>query len=175
MRGFLLLAALAAAVVPGRAAEPDYTTYAELLARYVTENGVRYAAWRGAPEDARALGDVVSRLAGTDPGALPDAERYALFINLYNAKVLEIVVTAEPVESIKDLSRGLSPYEIFKRKVMEFDGARASLDTVETRLRKESEDPRVHFAVNCASRSCPPILGEPYRGATGAHHPAASI
>ena len=45
-------------------------------------------------------------------------------------------------------------------------GEKVSLTTLEKRLRDESDDPRIHFAVNCASRSCPPIAEEPFRAGT---------
>jgi hypothetical protein len=163
--GMMLVAAGAAQGV-FMAADPEYGRYGALLSRYVTVDGVRYAAWRGSTKDLRELQDVVARIAAIDPDGLSAPERYALYINLYNAKTLETVLDGDPPGSIKDLSSGLNPYEIFKRKTLEFDGVTASLNDVETRLRDESNDPRIHFAVNCASRSCPPIAPEPYRGAT---------
>ncbi len=150
----------------GLAAEPAYDTYGALLARYVTVTGVRYEAWRSNMDDVQALSDVVARMNHTDLNRLRPQERYALYINLYNAKILEIVLEGHPARSIKDLSRGLNPFEIFKRKVLDFEGTSISLMSLETRLREESQDPRVHFGVNCASRSCPPIAPQPYRGAT---------
>jgi hypothetical protein len=150
----------------GLAAEPDYAAYGDLLARYVMAEGVRYEAWRGNAADVGALRTEVGRFSGIEPQDLQPAERYALYINLYNAKVLEIVLDGNPEGSIKKLSKGINPYEIFKRKMLDFDGENISLTTLETRLRQESNDPRIHFAVNCASRSCPPIATEPFRGAT---------
>jgi hypothetical protein len=150
----------------GLAAEPAYDTYGALLARYVTVTGVRYEAWRFKPGDVKALGDVVDRMSQVDLKTLRPEEQYALYINLYNAKVLQIVLDGHPGRSIKDLSKGLNPFEIFKRKVLDFEGTSISLTRLESRLREESQDPRVHFAVNCASRSCPPIALQPYRGAT---------
>lgn len=160
----------AAAVHPvpagAEAGAADLDVYATLLARYVTPTGVRYAAWRSAAEDRRALAGVVRSLLATDPAPLPPDERFALLINLYNAKILELVIEGAPERSIKELSRGLNPYEIFKREILPFAGATISLEALEARLREESNDPRVHFAVNCASRSCPPILDTPFRAVT---------
>ena len=150
----------------GVAAEPDYVIYGDLLARYVTAEGVRYEAWRSNAADVEALRGGVERFSRVKPQELTPPERYALYTNLYNARALQIVLDGDPRESIKELSKGINPYEIFKRKVLDFDGENISLKTLETRLREESGDPRIHFAVNCASRSCPPIAREPYRGAT---------
>ncbi len=150
----------------GLAAEPDHPIYGDLLARYVQAEGVRYDAWRSNAADVEALKGEVARFSRVRPQDLQPPERYALYINLYNARVLEIVIEGNPEGSIKKLSKGIHPYEIFKRKVLDFDGENISLTTLETRLREESGDPRVHFAVNCASRSCPPIARQPFRGAT---------
>lgn len=129
--------------------------YGSLLTSYVTPAGVRYAAWRANSADVAKLDEVVATLAATDPTPLAAGDRHALYINLYNAKVLSLVLAGNPPKSIKDLSKGINPYEIFRRDVLTFSaGAPTTLEGLEKRLRKEAADPRVHFAVNCASRSC---------------------
>ena len=163
---FLTAALLMMSASSTVAAGPDLQGYGDLLERYVSERGVRYDAWRDAPADVQALSRAVAELEATRSDGLTPAERVALQINLYNAKVLEIVLQGHPTRSIKDLSRGFNPYEIFTRKVVEFDGKKISLKQLEDRLRSDSEDPRIHFAINCASRSCPPIAPRPYREKT---------
>lgn len=148
------------------ASPPSYDAYAGLLARYVTTAGVQYDAWRQIPADVTILVAVVAGLEEVDTSTLTRLDRLALYINLYNAKVLELVVLGNPARSIRNLSRWFNPYDIFMRKELHLDGERLSLMALESRLREESQDPRVHFAVNCASRSCPPIATEPYRGAS---------
>ncbi len=66
------------------------------------------------------------------------------------------------VKSIKDLG-GLfqSPW---KKEIVRVKGKTLTLDDVEHGiLRPQFRDPRVHFAINCASKSCPPLISEPYR------------
>lgn len=79
---------------------------------------------------------------------------------------LELVLDGDPPTSIKNLSRGINPYQVFTRKTLSLGGEHLSLVNLENWLRKESRDPRIHFAVNCASRSCPPIAMKRYRGET---------
>ncbi len=146
------------------AERPTLDRYDELLARYVDGDNVRYDAWRESAADVVELLEIVAALEAVSPSALDDADRYALFINLYNAKTLQLVLQGNPAESIRDLSRKRFGFGVFFKKVIDFDGERISLDALEKRLRFESDDPRVHFAVNCASRSCPALLGEAYRG-----------
>lgn len=141
-------------------------TYGRLLTQYVTPRGVKYDAWRASGADLKSISEVVMLFRSTEPKTLPPDERKALYINLYNAKILETVLLGNPRGSIKDLSRGLNPFEIFSRAGLNFDQKSISLNDLEKRLREEFKDPRVHFAVNCASKSCPPIRPEPYLAAT---------
>jgi hypothetical protein len=133
-----------------------------LLSRYVTSRGVKYAAWRANGDDLKLISEVVMIYRNTEPEELDPNERKALYINLYNAKILETVLLQNPSGSIRSLSKWLRPNEIFNRPAMVFDGKAISLNGLETRLREEFHDPRIHFAVNCASRSCPPIRIEPF-------------
>jgi hypothetical protein len=146
------------------AEDPTLDRFDLLLQRFVAPGGVRYDAWRASPEDLRALSEVVAELAASRPSELSPDQRHALYINLYNAKMLELVLTGDPdIESVRDLARGITGFGIFFKDVLEFDGKRRSLNGLEDRLRRESRDPRIHFAVNCASRSCPPLRDEAYR------------
>jgi hypothetical protein len=139
-------------------------TYDTLLARYVTPAGVRYAAWRNASEDVERLDQVVQSFSATDPWEISPADRHALYINLYNSRILLLVLQEDPPESIRDLSKAWFGWGVFFKNVIEFDGKQMSLNGLEKRLRRESRDPRIHFAINCASRSCPPLADEAYRG-----------
>jgi hypothetical protein len=138
------------------------SAYGKLLSQYVTPRGVRYDAWRASGSDLKTISVVVMMYRSTDSKQLEPNERKALYINLYNAKVLETVLLQNPKGSIRELSKGLNPLEIFNRVAMGLDDKPTSLNDLEKRLRDEFKDPRVHFALNCASRSCPPIRPEPY-------------
>ena len=136
--------------------------YGTLLTRYVSPRGVKYHAWRASGSDLKTISEIVMIYRSTDPRPLTPNERKALYINLYNAKVVETVLLENPKLSIKELSKGLNPLEIFNRSTMNFDNKRTSLNALEKRLREEFKDPRIHFALNCASKSCPPIRSEAY-------------
>jgi len=172
MKTAFIRAAAAAAVLaltaPPASADLASATnaYGKLLSQYVTPRGVKYDAWRTSGSDLKTISVVVMMYRSTDPKALEPNERKALYINLYNAAILEVILLGNPKGSIKDLSRGLNPVEVFNRPAMNFDGKAISLSDLEKRLREEFKDPRVHFALNCASRSCPPIRPEPYVAAS---------
>jgi len=89
-----------------RAAETD--AYGALLARYVVAssdgiNRVDYAAWQATPADHQALTAFIEAEARRDPSAMPPAERFAYWTNLYNALTLAVVLDAYPVRSIRDI------------------------------------------------------------------------
>lgn len=164
-----LICAAAAAIVLALSSSPvsadlDSATkaYGKLLTQYVTTRGVKYDAWRTSGADIKKLSEILMIFRSTDPHTLTADERKALYINLYNAKILDLVLVANPRGSIKELSKGVNPLEIFSRDGMSFDEKMISLNDLEKRLRDEFKDPRIHFAVNCGSKSCPPIRPEAY-------------
>jgi hypothetical protein len=164
-----LMCAASAAIVLALSSSPvsadlDSATkaYGKLLAQYVTPRGVKYDAWRTSGADIKKLSEVLMIFRSTDPHTLTADERKALYINLYNAKILDLVLVANPRGSIRELSKGLNPSEIFSRDGISFDDKMISLNDLEKRLHDEFKDPRVHFALNCASKSCPPIRKEAY-------------
>jgi len=143
-------------------ADVDNKIYAELLQRYVKDGIVDY---RGFKSDEAKLDRYLEILAQVDPQALPKDERFAFYVNAYNAWTIKLVLSRYPnLQSIKDLGSFLrSPW---KKELARIDGKILTLDNIEHDiLRPQFKDPRVHFAVNCASKGCPPLLGEPYTGA----------
>jgi hypothetical protein len=140
----------------------DDSIYAQLLSRHVTDGRVDYAGFKA--EESR-LDGYLEALAKVDPDSLPRDAQFAFYINAYNAWTIKLVLTGYPgLKSIKDLGSLItSPW---KKEFVRIAGKTLSLDDIEHGiLRPRFKDPRVHFAVNCASKSCPPLLSEPYRGA----------
>src|SRR5262245_23395644 len=96
--GLALAAAAALATAPILRADADAgaSLYRSLLGRYVTARGVLYEAWRASGDDLKAISEIVMLYRSTDPGTLAPEERKALYINLYNTKVLETVLYGNP-------------------------------------------------------------------------------
>lgn len=139
----------------------DNSLYAELLGRYVKDGVVDY---RGLKREEGKLDLYLRVLEKTDPKMLSRNEQFAFYINAYNAWTIKLILSGYPgVKSIKDLgSLFKSPW---KKKIARIDGGVISLDNIEHDiLRPRFKDPRIHFAVNCASKSCPPLRSEPYEG-----------
>lgn len=142
-----------------QAGQVDYRLYAELLKKHV-KNGV--VSYRGFKQDEATFDRFLKVLETTDLKILSKQEKFAFYINTYNAWTIKLVLTGYPgVRSIKDLGSLLqSPW---KKKIVRVGGDVITLDNVEHDiLRPTYRDPRIHFAVNCASKSCPILISEPY-------------
>ncbi len=164
----LAAAGTASAGEPDRASlDREHAAWTGLLQRYVSGGLVGYAALRrdATPELDRYLRTLES-VERAELEAWPRADQLAFWINAYNAYTVRLVLDHYPLRSIRSI--GLFPGSAFKKKVIPFErvaGRRLSLDDVEHRvLRERFGDARVHFAIVCASRSCPVLRGEAYRG-----------
>ncbi len=142
-------------------AAPENRIFAELLAQYTHNGVVDYAGFK---KDEARLDAYLDVLARVDPNSLARNDRFAFYANAYNAWTIKLILTGYPgVESIKDLgSLFKSPWT---KKIVRLGGKLITLDHIEHDiLRPQFRDPRVHMAVNCASKSCPPLWPEPFSG-----------
>lgn len=159
---------------PARAA--DHAPFDVLLGRYVVVspdgiNRVRYGAWTANAADRAALDAYVAALERERPSRLSRDEAFAYWANLYNAVTLQIVLENYPVRSIRDIrSRTLDPRGLigpWRTPRVSVEGRRLSLDQIEHAiLRPDFNDPRVHYAVNCASIGCPNLQPRAWRAAS---------
>lgn len=142
-------------------AAEDHKIFGELLTKYNQEGHVDYAGFK---RQETLLDAYLEGLAKIDPDSLPRNERFAFYVNAYNAWTIKLILSEYPgVESIKNLgSLFKSPW---KKKIVKLGGMTTTLDHIEHDiLRPEFKDPRVHFAINCASKGCPPLYQEPFAG-----------
>jgi hypothetical protein len=144
-------------------AAADNPAYAELLNKYVADGWVDY---KGFKSKENMLDQYLLALEQIQIKDLSFSQKKAFYINAYNAWTIKLILSAYPeVKSIKDLgSIFKSPC---KNKIVRIEGKTLTLDHIEHDiLRPKFKDPRVHFAVNCASKSCPPLRPQPYDGDT---------
>ncbi len=135
--------------------------YTRLLTKYVTPKGVNYAAWHGNAADQAALGEVVTAIAKEKPAGDKD-EKLAFYINAYNANILKQVLDAYPIKSVRDIA---SLFGVFTQERITVAGEKMSFNHLEKEIIiKGSKEPRIHFALNCASESCPPLRPQAYTG-----------
>lgn len=151
--------------IGARAETFRYDRWAEVLQQFVTPEGkVRYAELKA---NHAALDAFLAELAATSPENRPalfptQSEQLAYWINAYNAFVVKQVVAHYPVSSVIS-ARFLWGLTFFKRTRFVAGGREYTLDEIEHGiLRRRYAEPRVHFAINCASSSCPRLEREPF-------------
>ena len=147
----------------------DHAPFTTLLKTYVKTDatGLNRVNYQAMKADRPALKAYIQQLATIKVSALKKAEQFALWANLYNALTLDVVTAAYPVASIRDIdiSPGLFSNGPWGKKLIIIEGASLSLDDIEHKiLRPVFKDPRVHYAVNCASIGCPNLGKEAFTG-----------
>jgi len=140
---------------------PDHSIWTAELKKYVSADGeVNYGAW---VKDQTALDTYLAQLAGTQPLSNWSTNvQLAYWLNVYNAYTVKMILQHYPVQSIKDIHAG-NPWDHIW---INLGGKSYSLNQIENELiRNRFRDPRIHFALNCGARSCPPLLNEAYEPA----------
>ena len=135
---------------------PSHDAWTALLKKYVTTSGkVNYKGFKG---DQAALNAYLETLKAHPPQADWNRnEKLAYWINVYNAFTVDLVVRNYPVKSITDIG---GPWNI---RFIDIGGKKYTLSEIENKvIRPRFNEPRIHFAVNCASVSCPKLLNGAY-------------
>lgn len=163
---FLFLPILCLALAPAElyGEEFDHSHWDQVLKKFVTETGqVDYAALRA---DSVDLDAYVAQLAEASPFSHPGLfssrdSQLAYWINAYNALVIKGVTEEWPIKSVLDI--GFLPHSFFWRKKFVVGGKKYTLNNIEKDfLLKRLSEPRVHFALVCASNSCPSLRRAAY-------------
>lgn len=172
----MCLAFAAAGQTPAMAKGPD-AVFDDLLGRYVVTsadgiNRVDYPRWKASDTDRAKLSGYLTELQTRAPSRMARDEAIAYWSNLYNAVTLKVVLERYPVASIRDIKSDslfdpkayIGPW---RTKRVTVESARYSLDDVEHNiLRPMAKDPRIHYAVNCASLGCPNLRAKAWTAAT---------
>jgi hypothetical protein len=150
--------------------EADATSlFTEILRDYVHDGKVNYGALR---EDDR-LDAYLTQLAATNPDTIADKQaQLAFWINAYNAYTLKVICDNYPVKSINDLHTGgliigtVLKKTIWDKELAVINGKKVTLNQIEHEIiRKRFNEPRIHFALVCAAKSCPPLRSEAFEAA----------
>lgn len=142
----------------------DHSSWDELVQKHVRDSGQRFD-YVGLKGDEEQFDAYLDALATADLSSLSSNEIQALFANAYNAYTIRTILDHVSAEGTFDIDSIQDVPDVFGRKVHEVGGFSLSLDNMEHNvLRPLFKDPRLHFAVNCASISCPPL---PTRAFTG--------
>ena len=166
MKSLLLFLSLGATV----AAAPNHALFSAVLATHVKDGRVDYHTLKADPR----LPQYLDQLAATDPATLAsDPERLALWLNAYNAYTLKLIIDREPAKSITELGTGgivlgsLLKTTAWDIRFATVGGKKFTLNEIEHEIiRRQFKDSRAHFALNCASGSCPILRREAYEAGT---------
>ena len=135
----------------------DHAPLQQTLTAYVDGSGrVNYAA----VHETGALDGYLTALASAaEPAAGP--ARMAFWINAYNALTIDMMADNWPIASIRDLDNG-NPWDA---RTFTVAGRQVTLNDIEHKILRPMGDPRIHAAVNCASRGCPPLPASAFTAA----------
>ena len=141
---------------PEAAEKVNYDLWEVLLKKNVSATGtVNYEGFR---KDSDKFNDFLRQLSRVKiTTTWTKTEKMAYWINVYNAYTIKLIVNNFPVASIKEID---GPW---KKKFFTVDGKVMSLGEIEHQILRGFGDPRIHFAINCASASCPRLIQVPYR------------
>lgn len=133
----------------------DHSAWDVLLKKHVNEAGL--VNYEGFKKDEKALDAYLNVLSQNEPqDNWSSAELLAYYINTYNAYTVKLIVENYPVESIKDLA---GPWT---KGIVPIGDKNLSLGGIENGILRKMNEPRIHFAINCASISCPDLYNEAF-------------
>jgi len=144
---------------------PSHEAWTTLLKKCVDAKG--QVNYRGFLEDASRLDAYLGLLSDCPPSMdWSQAERLAYWINAYNAFTVKLILDHYPVKSIKDIGPKLAipkVNSVWDIKFFHIGGVEMTLNQIEHDiLRKDFNEPRIHFAIVCASFSCPVLFNEAF-------------
>lgn len=153
-----IILALSASLSAPLSTAPDHSAWDELLQKHVSEDGA--VDYKGFKKDRKALQAYLDKLAARHPmDSWSRDEKLVYWVNAYNAFTVKLILDHYPVKSIKDIHNG-NPWDV---KWIELGKRTYSLNQIEHDvIRPHYAEPRIHFAVNCAAKSCPPLLNRAF-------------
>ncbi|MEM1004847.1 MAG: DUF547 domain-containing protein [Pseudomonadota bacterium] len=148
----------------------DHRRWNAFLSRYVAPDaqGVNRVAYSQVTQsDQMALDTYLADLQAVDPTQLTREQQLAFWINLYNATTVRVVLDNYPVESIRDIKTGPLSVGPWNQPLLTVQGQALSLNDVEHRIiRPTFNEPRIHYALNCAAVGCPNLMDRAWQADT---------
>lgn len=142
----------------------EHVAWNALLERFVDRHGqVDYRGWKASPGDMRRLENYLLQLSQADARKPAAKEaKLAYWINAYNAVTIWGMLREYPTTSIRKHTAKIYGYNIWHDLLLHVGDSTVSLDQMEHAILRKMGDPRIHFAVVCASKGCPRLLNEAY-------------
>ena len=142
----------------------DHSDWDRLLKTYVDDDGmVNYRAWHANGADRRALDEYLAHLStGAASSSSPADAKLAFWINAYNAVTVHGILREYPTTSIRNHTAKVAGYNIWKHLQLYVGRKPYSLNQIEHQILRKMREPRIHFAIVCASIGCPRLFNEAY-------------
>ncbi|MEM9643507.1 MAG: DUF547 domain-containing protein [Planctomycetota bacterium] len=142
----------------------NHKDFGALLARYVTAKGeVDYRGWKKNKNDRQRLLNYLNHLSSGNPTLKSSRQAtLAFWINAYNAVTIEGILQVYPTTSIRNHTAKLIGYNIWDDLQIHVGGKPYSLNQIEHEILRPMKEPRIHFAIVCASKGCPRLLNQAY-------------
>lgn len=167
---FIVFSGLGGSIEPnkgGSSLSPNHDKFTELLSEHIDSCGM--VNYRGFMEDSVKLKNYLELLASNESStSWSQKDQLAYWINVYNAFTIQLIIEHYPVGSIKEIGSLIqipfvnSPWDI---DFIQIGNKTLSLNDIEHKiLRSQFNEPRIHFAIVCASISCPRLRNEAYTG-----------
>ena len=137
----------------------NHSGWDQLLKKHVSDDGqVDYEGFRN---DKGILRDYIASLGANMPSEnWVKEDRLAYWMNAYNAMTVDLIVRNLPLKSIKDIDKP------WNQRLWKLGSKWYNLDEIEHQILRKMGDARIHFGINCASFSCPPLLNEAFGSQT---------
>lgn len=144
----------------------DHSAWTQLLQKHVDPAGnVNYRAWHASPPDQQQLDQYLLALSAASSSIAASKEsQLAFWINAYNAVTIKGMLREYPTTSIRNHTAKLFGYNIWNDLQLYVGGNPISLNDIEHKVLRKMNEPRIHFAIVCASKSCPRLMNEAYLG-----------
>ncbi len=138
---------------------PNHASFGQLLTTHVSPQGnVNYSGFKSNWSSLRAYIKDLGEHMPTDDWSKDD--KLAYWMNAYNAMTIDLILRNQPIESIKDINK---PWD---QRYWKLGSKWYNLNEIEHDILRKMGDARIHFGINCASFSCPPLLNEAFTGAS---------
>jgi len=144
----------------------DHQPWQTLLDNYLSIDAQQqtfFAYAKVTLKDKQVLSHYIAGLSALDPLALTREQQMAYWINLYNATTVNLILDKYPVKTITKIGKGFFSFGPWNDKLLLINDRKITLNDIEHRiLRPLYNDARIHYAVNCASYSCPNLATQVY-------------
>ncbi len=173
MRNLFLTVLISISIVstlPANTFDHTHKPFDVILKKYVSQGLVNYKALKNDDQSLNRYLETLSNVSEVQYNAFAQNEKLAFLINAYNAFTLRLILDYYPIGSIGDIGSPINNLNLlrgtpWKKEFFTLLGKTRTLDWIEhEKLRKDFSEPRIHFAIVCASIGCPSLSSDAYSG-----------